>query len=182
MAATPESESAGPGSSELVLPDHVPPAPLPESAELVLADHVVPEPVADAVEPAPAGPLGNLVAAHLQRVEVAMLGRVLTTTLANALPAAMVRIERRRSLAERLLGRRGHAVGISVTAGDKTLTFRAPDLGVTEASVSHTVRGVVLSTTRVSVADWLDELGELLNAATAEDAATRAALERALLT
>lgn len=173
-------DPAEPGSSELVLPDREP-QPAPDPAELVIAEHPVSEPAVEVVEPAPAGPLGNLVAAHLQRVEVAMLGRILTTTLANALPAAMVRIERRRSLAERLLGRPGRAVGISVTAGDKTLTFRAPDLGVTEASVSHTVHGVVLSTTRVSVADWLVQLGELLNAASAQDAATRDALQGALL-
>ncbi len=161
MPATPEPKGAEPASSELVVPDLV-----------------VPEPSV----PQPAGPLGNLVAAHLHRVEVAMLGRILTTTLVGALPPAMVRVERRRNLAKWLLRRPGHAVGIAITAADKTLTFRAPEVGVTEASVSHTVHGVVLSTTRITVADWLSQLADVLNTATDDDEATRTALERALLT
>ena len=48
--------------------------------------------------PAEPSPLGDLVVAHFRRVEVAMLGRVLITTLSGALPAAMVRVERRRRL------------------------------------------------------------------------------------
>jgi hypothetical protein len=110
-----------------------------------------------------------------------MLGRVLTTTLAGALPPAMVRTERRRTLAQRLTGRPGQVIGISITFEDRTLTFRAPEVGVTEASVSHTVRGVMLSTARVTVAEWLDQLAEVLDKATSDDEATRAALERALL-
>jgi hypothetical protein len=132
-------------------------------------------------EPEPAAPLGNLVAAHFQRVEVAMLGRILATTLAGALPKAMVRVERHRTIAERLTARPGQPVGVSITSGDKTLTFRAPEVGVIEASVSHTVRGVVLSTARVTVPEWLDQLAAVLNTTTETDAATRAALERALL-
>jgi hypothetical protein len=128
----------------------------------------------------PAAPLGNLVAAHFQRVEVAMLSRILTTTLAGALPASMVRVERRRNLAQRLFGRSGHAIGISIKAGDETLTFRAPQVGVTEASVSHTVHGVVLSSTRITVAEWLSQLADVLNKTTNDDEATRIALERVL--
>jgi hypothetical protein len=140
-----------------------------------------PEPATpDPVPPGPATPLGNLVAAHFQRIEVAMLSRILTTTLAGALPASMLRVERRRNLAQRLMGRPGHAIGISITADDETLTFRAPQVGVTEATVSHTVRGVVLSSTRVSVAEWLSQLADLLNRTTTEDEATCIALERVL--
>jgi hypothetical protein len=132
--------------------------------------------------PEPTGPLGNLVAAHLQRVEIALLGRVLTTTLAGALPAAMVRVERRRSLIDRLARRPGQAIGVRIAAGDKILSFRAPDVGVTEATISHAVRGVVLSTDEVPVSDWIGQLGEVLNQVAADDDATRAALQRALLT
>ncbi|WP_375487457.1 hypothetical protein [uncultured Jatrophihabitans sp.] len=135
-------------------------------------------PVEAAAAPAP-GPLGNLVVAHFRRVEIAMLGRVLVATLSGALPASMVTVERRRSLG-RLVGRSADPVGVTVTAGERVLTFRAPEVGVVEASVGHIVRGVVLSSTAVPVAQWLDELGVVLNEVTRADEATRTALERAL--
>lgn len=130
---------------------------------------------------AASGPLGNLVVAHFRRVEIAMLGQVLVTTLSGALPAAMIRVERRRSVGRRLIGRAGEPVGVTITAGDRVLSLRAPEMGVIEASVGHVVRGVVLSTTPVPVARWIDELGELLDRLTHDDEATRNALEQALL-
>ena len=136
----------------------------------------------ETADPAAPGPLGNLVVAHFRRVEIAMLGRVLISTLGGALPASMVRLERRRSLGRRIRGRAGEAIGIVITAGDRTLSFRAPEVGVAEASVGHTVRGVVLSSKPVPVAQWLDELGALLDQLGRDDEATRTALERALLT
>lgn len=160
--------AAPPGSSELELPASAPP-PMPPQAQ------------AEA-EPAASGPLTELVLAHFRRVEIAMLGRVLIATLGGALPSSMVRVERRRSLGRKLSGRPGEPIGITITAGDRTLTFRAPEVGVAEASVGHTVRGIVLSTTPVPVAQWLDELGVVLDRVTRDDEATRAALERALLT
>jgi hypothetical protein len=130
---------------------------------------------------AASGPLAELVIAHFQRVEIAMLGRVLISTLSGALPASMIRLERRRSLRQRLSGRTAEPIGITITAGDRALSFRAPEIGVAEASVGHTVRGVVLSSTPMSITEWLDELGELLDQLTRDDEATRAALERMLL-
>ena len=132
-------------------------------------------------EPPERGPLGDLVVAHFRRVEIAMLGRVLITTLGGALPAPMVSVERRRSWAQRLTGRDGEAIGITITAGDRALSFRAPAVGAVQASVGHVVHGVVLSSTPVPVAQWLDQLGELLNRLTDDDEATRVALERAAL-
>ena len=160
-------------------------APEPEATELVLPPSGTPAPPPPAGDdPAPegSGPLGNLVVAHFRRVEIAMLGRVLVSTLSGALPASMVRVERRRSIGRRLAGRAGEPIGVSITAGDRILTFRAPEVGVVEAAVGHSVRGVVLSTTPVPVAQWLDELGALLDRLAHDDEATRQALERALLT
>ena len=132
-------------------------------------------------EPTDRGPLGNLVVAHFRRVEVAMLGRVLISTLGGALPASMVSLERRRSFAQRLTGRDGEVIGITITAGDQALAFRAPEVGAVQASVGHVVHGVVLSSTPLPIAQWLDQLGELLDRLTTDDEATRVALERALL-
>lgn len=127
------------------------------------------------------GPLGNLVVAHFRRVEIAMLGRVLVTTLSGALPPSMVQVEYRRSFGKRLTGRAGEPIGVSVTSGDRVLTFRAPEVGRVETTVGHVVRRVVLSTETVPVAQWLDELGAVLTRATQDDVAARVALERALL-
>ena len=132
-------------------------------------------------QPSDSQPLGTLVASHLQRLEVAMLSRVLATTLAGALPPSMVQVERRRSAADVLRRQPGVVIGVVVSAGDTVLAFRSPDIGVTEASVSHRVRGVVLSTTQVTVADWLAQLAGVLNRAADQDAATRAALRSAVL-
>lgn len=142
-----------------------------------------PQPVEAAGPPhtEPARPLGDLVAAHFRRVEIAMLGRVLIATLSGALPASMITLERRRSLAQRLAGRAGEPIGITITAGDRLLSFREPALGVTEASIGHIVRGVVLSTTPVPVAQWLDELGNVLEQVTRDDQETRTALKQTLL-
>jgi hypothetical protein len=177
---------------ELVLPPPLILPPEPEgSTELVLPPPLAlpPEPYAGheaatgsaVAEAETTGPLGNLVAAHFQRVEIAMLGRILTTTLVGALPATMVRVERRRTLLERLLRRPGVAIGVGVSFDDQLLTFRAPDVGVTEASVGHIVGGVVLSSKKVPVAEWLTLLGDMLDHATQDDEAARTALERALL-
>lgn len=170
------------------------PDPTPEGTSLELPDHAgaaapvegppaaeLPPPLPAGPAPAAPGPLGDLVAAHFRRVESAMLARVLIGTLGGALPRSMVTVERRRSLGQRLSGRPGEAIGITVTAGDRQLSFRAPEVGAVQATIGHTVRGVVLSTTQVPVAQWLDELGGVLEDVTRDDEAARAALERALL-
>jgi hypothetical protein len=153
-------------------------------AELELPPSAAPPNVLETSEEAPpatSGPLANLVVAHFRRVEIAMLGRVLISTLGGALPASMIRLERRRSLGRRLTGRTGEPIGITITAGDRVLSFRAPEVGVVEATMGHTVRGVVLSSTSIPVPQWLGELGELLDQLTSADEATRTALERAML-
>jgi hypothetical protein len=61
------------------------------------------------------------------------------------------------------------------------LAFRAPDVGVTEATVSHVVGGVVLSSRPVPVPDWLSMLAEMLDHATNDDETIRLALQRALI-
>jgi len=124
--------------------------------------------------------LGNLVSQHLARVEATLLSRVLVATLAGALPATVLRVERRRSFADRLARRPGVVIGVQIHAYDQTLTFRAAEFGAIQAGVEHTVRGVVLSREQLTVPAWLDRLAELLNQLAADDHATRTALQRAL--
>jgi hypothetical protein len=124
--------------------------------------------------------LGNLVTQHLARVEATLLSRVLVGTLAGALPATILRVERRRSFADRLARRPGVVIGVHIHAYDQTLTFRAAEFGAIQAGAEHTVRGVVLSRELLTVPAWLDRLADLLNRLAADDQATRAALRRAL--
>ncbi len=131
-------------------------------------------------ETGPPAPLGRLVATRLQQLEIAMLGRVLATTLAQALPAHMVDVEWRRGLADRLTRTPAHVEAVTVRAGERTLGFRSSSDGRTESTVSHVVGGVVLSRRAVPLGDWLAELGQLLDRVGAENEATRQALRRAL--
>jgi hypothetical protein len=126
-------------------------------------------------------PLGDLVAAKLRRIEIAMLARVLATTLAGALPSSRVRAERRRTLADIARRRPGTVVGVTVTGGSRVLTLRVLDVDQVHARVAHEVRGITLSRQTVSLAQWLDELAGVLNEEAANDEATRQALHRALL-
>ncbi len=171
-----------PEPTSLDLPERQPEPPV-DSTSLVLPEDEPQTMPADLepAEPPASGPLGDLFAAHMQRVEIAMLSRVLATTLAGALPPSMVRVERRRTMGQRLHRQPESVIGVSVDAGDKRLTFRAPAVGDIQATVSHTVRGVVLSSSTVPVVEWLSQLADVLNAASNDDRATRAALQRALL-
>jgi hypothetical protein len=126
-------------------------------------------------------PLGHLIAALSAHADVVSLTHVLTVTLADALPAGMVHVERRRSLADRAAGRPGQPIAVSITAGDKRFTLKTPPGGRVEASVTHTVRGVTLSRTPMSTPAWITELATALNNVAGADEMTRAALERLLL-
>jgi hypothetical protein len=126
-------------------------------------------------------PLGHLIGALSAHADVESMTEVLTATLADLLPARLVRIERRRTLADRLAGRAGTPVALSVLAGDRELTLQALADGGTEAVIVHTVRGVVLSRTPVPVTDWIAALATELDRRAAEDDAARAALQRLLL-
>jgi hypothetical protein len=126
-------------------------------------------------------PLGHLVAALSARADAASLSQVLVATLAEALPAGMVEVERRRSLADRLTGRPGQLTAVTINAIDKALTLSVPPTGPSEATITHTVRGITLSQTAMPVSAWINELARTLREVAATDEATRAALERLLL-
>jgi hypothetical protein len=130
----------------------------------------------------PSAPLGDLVAGRLRHIEVAMLARVLATTLAGALPPARVQAERHRTLVDVAKRRPGTVIGVTVTGESRVLTLRVLDVDRIQSTVAHEVRGITLSRRDVSVAQWLDELALLLNQAAANDEATRQALRKALLT
>ena len=134
-------------------------------------------------EPSGLGPSGDvaLLAAMLRadRADVASYARVLTSTLAGALPEGMVEVEQRRGLADRMAGRDGRTVALVVHGVDRELELREGARGIVEAQVRQVVRGVV-SRKAVGIDEWLHALAEDLTRIAARDATARAALERFL--
>lgn len=134
-------------------------------------------------DPAPDSPpsLSRVVAALSQLNDVASLTRVLAATLPDLLPAAMVRSEYRRTLADRLAGRPGTVSGIEIDAADKILALHPGQRDGAEATISHHVRGVILSRTVVSLTEWIAALADALHTRAVSDDAARVALEQFLL-
>ncbi|GAA4636175.1 hypothetical protein GCM10023196_084880 [Actinoallomurus vinaceus] len=120
-----------------------------------------------------------MVAAALRRdtADVATYARVLTGTLADALPPGCVTVEHERSLGDRLRGRDGHPRRIVVRLGERTLSLTAGD-GPPVAEIHHEVRGVVLSRGQVTLDVWVRTLTEGLMAQAEADARAAEALRR----
>jgi hypothetical protein len=120
----------------------------------------------------------DMVAAALRQdaADVATYARVLTVTLADALPPGSVTVEYERSLGDRLKGRQGHPSRIVVRLGERTLSLTGGHRPVAE--VHHEVRGVVLSRDQVSLDVWVQTLARELVAQAEADARAAEALRR----
>jgi hypothetical protein len=129
------------------------------------------------------GPMGDLhlIAAALRadRADVESYTRVLTTVLGDALPPGMVEVERKRSLADRMNGRPGTPVSLTVTTPDEQLLLRQAAHGV-HAEVHQIVRGVTIKRSTVGVDEWLVALAGLLARLASGSAAARDVLTRLL--
>jgi hypothetical protein len=125
------------------------------------------------------GPMGDLhlIAAALRsdRADVESLTRVLTSVLGDALPPGMVEVERKRSLADRMNGREGAPVSLTVTTPDQQLVLRA-----SSAEVRQIVRGVTIKRSVVGVDEWLVALAGVLSKLAGNSAAAREALTNLL--
>ncbi|WP_239028389.1 hypothetical protein [Pseudonocardia acidicola] len=136
------------------------------------------------MEPSGLGPMGDvqLLASRLRadRTDVASYARVLSGALADALPPGMVEVQTRRSLADRVAGRDGRAVGVTVHGENRELALREGPRGGVEAEVRQVVRGVVISRKAVGIEQWLQALAEDITRLAARDAAAREVLERLL--
>ncbi len=121
----------------------------------------------------------ELVAAALRAdsSDIAVYARVLTESLGDSLPPGCVDVERSRTLADRMQNRPGAVSRVTVRLGDRTLTLQLRR-GVPDAEICHEVRGVVLSRSRVPVAQWVAELAKGLVAHAEQNAAAAAALRR----
>jgi hypothetical protein len=125
------------------------------------------------------GPMGDLhlIAAALRsdRADVESLTRVLTSVLGDALPPGMVEVERKRSLADRMNGREGTPVALTVTTPDEQLVLRA-----SAGEVRQIVRGVTIKRSTVGVEEWLVALAGVLSKLASRNAAARDALTNLL--
>ncbi|MFD7796993.1 hypothetical protein [Streptomyces sp. NPDC059759] len=121
------------------------------------------------------------LAAALRRdsADLNLYARVLATTLADSLPPGAVRVERGRSLADRLAGRAGAVTELDIALGDRRLALRT-DGGRVTGEIRHEVRGVVLSRRPVALDEWIHALARSLADAAASDARAREAVERFL--
>jgi hypothetical protein len=118
------------------------------------------------------------VAAALRQdaADVATYARVLTVTLADALPPGSVTVEYERGLSDRLRGREGHPRRIVVRLGERTLLLTGGVRPVAE--IHHEVRGVVLSRDEVALDVWLQALARELVAQADANARAADALRR----
>lgn len=125
------------------------------------------------------GPMGDLhlIAAALRadRSDVESYTRVLTAVLGDALPPGMVEVERKRSLADRMAGRDGTPVALTVTTTDERLTLRQQPHGVA-AEIHQIVRGVTIKRRPVDLDEWLVALAAVLAALAERSATAREAL------
>jgi hypothetical protein len=135
-------------------------------------------------EPSGLGPLGDVqVVATMLRTDlddVRSLARVLTGTLAAALPAGMIEVEHRRGLGDRLARRPASAVGVLVHGEHHDLSLRESPRGGLDTEVRQVVGGVVISRNTVDLDTWLWILAETILASATRTANTRRALDHYL--
>ena len=127
----------------------------------------------------------ELIAAALRAdsADLEVYARVLTTSLADALPEGMVEVERDRSFADRVAGRPGRVRGISVAIGEWELTLSSPSghgHGPPLAHARQRVRGVVISSRDVPIEEWVRLLAGGLADRARHSAEARVALGRLL--
>ena len=125
------------------------------------------------------GPMGDLhlIAAALRsdRADVESLTRVLTSVLGDALPPGMVEVERKRSLADRMNGREGTPVSLTVTTPESQLVLLP-----SSAEIRQIVRGVTIKRSTVGIDEWLVALAGVLSKLAGNSAAARDALSNLL--
>jgi len=122
-------------------------------------------------------PLAALVSRQAADLEV--YAGFLFAALDGALPADLLRVERRQSVSDRLRGRPGEVLAVSVRLGEQLFGLRRRAVGApTEASVAHEVGGIVLSTRRLGLADWSQQLAIALHRLASENAGAAVALNR----
>ncbi len=125
------------------------------------------------------GPSLDMVTAALRAdsSDIAIYAQVLTESLADALPASCVTVDRSRSVSDRMKGRSGTVTKITIRLGDQVMTLERTG-GSPAAEICREVRGVVLSRQPVQVGLWAAELAKALVRHAEQNAETAEALRR----
>jgi hypothetical protein len=116
-------------------------------------------------------------ALRMDSADVAVYARVLTKSLSEALPPEYVRVERERSMSDRMHGRPGEISKVAVRLGDQLMTL-AVKSGQPVAEICREVRGVVLSRQSVPLQQWASALASALVVHAESNAQAAAALRR----
>ena len=126
----------------------------------------------------------DLVAAALRAdaADTVVLVQVLSQTLGDMLPDGMVEVRRTRTLGDRLSGRDGTPVALTVTAPELRLSLAADQRhrGLLHAERQQVVRGVVISRQDLGVEAWVRALAALVTELAASSSEARTALSRLL--
>jgi hypothetical protein len=139
----------------------------------------VPEP-ADVAVP-DAHDVDLLVAAlRADSADLDVYSRVLTTSLADALPAGMVEVERDQSMRDRLAGRPGVVRTMRIGFGEVSLELSRGKSGAPVARAARAVRGVIISSREISIDEWVRLLADQLAARAKDSAEARVALAKLL--
>ena len=123
----------------------------------------------------------ELLAAALRQdsADLSLYAKVLTVNLVDSLPAGAVKVERKRSVSDRMAGREGTVSSLDVALGEHRLSLRA-DRGRVVGEICKEVRGIVLSRREVGLDEWIDALAQALAEAAASSARARQAIEKFL--
>ncbi|GGY71257.1 hypothetical protein [Streptomyces xanthochromogenes] len=121
-------------------------------------------------------------AAALRRdsADLDLYATVLSGNLADSLPPDAVRVERRRSVAQRMAGREGSVAQRDVALQEQRLSLRTDWRRVTCESRLK-VRGIVRSRRQAGLDEWIGALAQLAQAAVSNARACEA-IERLLVT
>ncbi len=130
--------------------------------------------------PAPEDVDALAAALRADSADLEVYARVLTTSLADALPAEMVEVVRDQSMRDRLAGRAGEVRTLRVNLGEVTLELSRGKSGTPVARAAREVRGVIISSREVSVEEWTRMLADRLAVIARDSATARAALSRLL--
>jgi hypothetical protein len=124
----------------------------------------------------------ELLAAALRAdsTDLEVYSRVLTTSLADALPAGMVEVDRDQSMRDRLAGRPGVVRSLRIGFGEISLELVRGKSGTPVARAARAVRGVVISSREVTIDEWTRLLADQLASQARDSAAARAALSKLL--
>ncbi|WP_017936385.1 hypothetical protein [Nocardioides sp. Iso805N] len=105
---------------------------------------------------------------------------ILTSTLGDALPPGAVEVEWKRSLGDRVAGRRGSVERIRARLDDVTLELEPAPGRAPRARIVTEVGGVVISRRDTSIEEWAQTLAGRLAEQAQRSEAARIALERLL--